>query len=67
VFEFYYPFGEADTNVDYMIDPEEMMVWLMENEYDICAPFEDVIDEIIYALNDEFDSEEEFIQIFEEN
>jgi hypothetical protein len=67
VFEFYYPFGEADTNVDYMIDPEELMEWLHEHEYSICAPFEDVIDEVIWALNDEFDSEEEFAQIFTEN
>jgi hypothetical protein len=67
VFEFYYPFGEADTNVDYMIDPEELMEWLQEHEYSICAPFEDVIDEVISALNDEFDNEEEFAQIFTEN
>lgn len=67
VFEFYYPFGDADKNVDYMIDPEEMMEWLKEHEYSICAPFEDVIDEVILALNDEFDSEQEFAQIFMEN
>jgi Mg2+/Co2+ transporter CorC len=50
-----------------MIDPEELMEWLHEHEYSICAPFEDVIDEVIWALNDEFDSEEEFAQIFTEN
>jgi len=36
----------------------------MDNEYSICAPFEEIIDDIIEALNDEFDSEEEFAQIF---
>lgn len=50
-----------------MIDPEELMEWLQEHEYSICAPFEDVIDEVISALNDEFDNEEEFAQIFTEN
>lgn len=64
IFEFYLPFGEADKNLDYMIDPEEMMEWLMDNEYTLCAPFEDVIDELIHRLNDEFDSEEEFAEIF---
>jgi hypothetical protein len=67
VFEFYFPFGAADTNLDYMIDPEEMMEWMMSKEYRICAPFEEVIDEIIATLNDEFDSEEEFAQIFVQN
>lgn len=47
-----------------MIDPEEMMMWLRDNERDICAPYENVIDEIIDALNEEFDNEEDFAQIF---
>lgn len=47
-----------------MIDPEEMLEWLGNNEHDLCAPFEEVIDEIIGALNDEFDNEEDFAQIF---
>jgi hypothetical protein len=67
VFEFYYPYVVADTNVDFMVDPEEMMGWLIDNEYDICAPFETVINELVNELNKEFESEEDFASIFQEN
>ena len=60
IFEFYYPFGVADTNFDYMLEPEELGLWLKENERIICQPYEELIDRLINQLVREFETEEAF-------
>jgi hypothetical protein len=54
-YEFYFPFVDASEAVE-GVGIEEMGAWIMDKEDIICKPFEELIDDLIDEMSNEFAS-----------